>query len=54
LFAASGKYGDGSATTFAGTECTAASIGHRKTDGRFVFQTGADDTEKPFGEHEKD
>jgi len=53
LFAASGKY-DGSATTLAGTEFTAASIGRRKTNGRFVFQTEADDTEKPFGEHEKD
>jgi len=54
LFAASGTYRGGSATTFTDTECTAASIGHRQTNGRFVFQTGADNTEKPFGEHEKD
>jgi len=54
LFAASGKHAGGSATTLVGAECTAASIGHRKTDGRFVFQTGDDDTEKPFDEHEED
>jgi len=44
LFAASGKF-SGSTTTFTDTECIAASIGHWKADGRFTFQTKADDTE---------